>query len=500
MFGLSFVVKLLDDDIFYETINLRSWAKEYISKMIHFVRDVPYAESGQLFSWIILGPDHKPVCQGPSGIFLSYPMARTGALYGSESTTYQNAISDGFGSLVWDEIALESDNHPEAGWSIGPTLAPYTSGLLYLTIHSNPWNNIIFLQLAAMSHTWHKLNLAKSAYVLHFGIFDLASAVLNDYNPVSGPMAGITKDNYYPVSEDVSLSYSQELWEEYLNQSLCTGPCYDDHVNYIGSGGYADYTQSDCPYSGHSGDCDDYNCWNFVNRWQSNEIPTTTGGYSSGFGEYNGLDYMIAYNLYLLAFHLVDNNKYLVLNAETRNLSATFPYNVNVAGGTVTVGNHSNVYWASSPDNLNIDVTLQSDADLIAIAPNVVLTNMSPTLGSDFYMGPGDFICNPNVYNEAGLTYVTYRERDSILNKVKVSDAIIGIKPVPSHGLFTISIVGIKNSVISIFDISGRLETEIQATDGDTGIDLSALPKGIYLILIFDKETGFRKTIKQVLE
>jgi len=85
LFGLVFVVKLIDNNISIGGINLVSESQNIIHRIILFIKDSPYSEN-YYADWTIVGPNHKRVARGGYAQTFSYPLARIGNMY----TTYNN--------------------------------------------------------------------------------------------------------------------------------------------------------------------------------------------------------------------------------------------------------------------------------------------------------------------------------------------------------------------------------------------------------------------------
>ena len=72
------------------------------------------------------------------------------------------------------------------------------------------------------------------------------------------------------------------------------------------------------------------------------------------------------------------------------------------------------------------------------------------------------------------------------------------VYPNPANDILPFHHLHIKNTQLSIFNVSGEKVLERQLTDTETQIDISALPRGVYFVRVQDeKMTEVTKLVKQ---
>ena len=173
------------------------------------------------------------------------------------------------------------------------------------------YNVFMALQLATMSQTWTKENVVRIADNWHMEVFDLMYAVLNNTQPV----------------------HSKQYWDSILVTAPCNGPY---NYNPVGN--------SDPSLI--SGD------WNENSRWAGNNGPSDFTR-----GEYNGNDYMLAYNLYRIAFaDQLNQDEYTDISCSCEN-SPKLQANTNVSAQTLT--NNTVVKRKFANDYLPIGIKLK---------------------------------------------------------------------------------------------------------------------------------------------
>jgi hypothetical protein len=263
----------------------------------------------------------------------------------------------------------------------------------------------------------------------------------------------------------------------------------------------------------------------------------------SFYGEYNGLDYMLIYNL----FHIIEGNKAATVNYMDRDVSLNYP---TISGA----GNTSNPVVIEGFNSIVASNTIASNTDVTYRAGNEIalLPGFSSTSTSGFHAYIDPFTCSEDGYRNMTLgandtnqvspsdNIVAYTEQTSFVNYPKQADetkyntkadnnkpiviannqtvvskkqitetkpqAVSGVNivPNPSNGVFQVvithnnSFIGVKE--LKIYDVFGKMVWQTGAS-GNTAyaVDLSAYPNGIYYIHstneLGEKET--KKLVKQ---
>ena len=112
---------------------------------------------------------------------------------------------------------------------------------------------------------------------------------------------------------------------------------------------------------------------------------------------------------------------------------------------------------------------------------------------------------NPKIENTYIYIYCIGKDKDClegfILRDNEISNDKICVYPNPTNGIFTIKNsfqLTINNFQFSITDITGNIIINYQLSINNSKIDISNLPKGIYLLKIFDTNKLF--TIKKIIK
>ncbi len=206
------------------------------------------------------------------------------------------------------------DNTPKFCVSINPWPIASALGAESVQICFASYNTFMALQLACMSGTWEHQIVSNIGENWHMEIFDLLYAVMNDRNPI----------------------HPKSYWENLLNSAPCKGPY---NYKYKDSNGNTihDY---------------DPNGWYDNTRWAGAIAPSP---YT--FGEFNGNDYMLAYNLYRIAFaDQLAEEEYTDISCPCEN-SPKLQANTNVS--TNTLINNTTVKRKFATDYIPIGIKLK---------------------------------------------------------------------------------------------------------------------------------------------
>ncbi|MBL7883183.1 MAG: hypothetical protein JNL69_03895, partial [Bacteroidia bacterium] len=249
-------------------------------------------------NWMILNPvTQQKVANGSEMRPFAYPISKAGELItGVNYTSAQNQasrikytttdilfdndfcipfnlnipIDDVFGSHWWQlqflgELLTPNtmgENTMHFCVTIYEPVAniPHPLGNEPINVCFKSFNMFMMLQLASMTGTWSHSKVSEISENWHMEIFDLMYAVLNNTTPI----------------------HPKSFWENILNSAPCQGP-YNIRL-----------TDSSLAVISHNYDP---NGWFENTRWAGAVTPSATT-----FGEFNGNDYMLLYNLYRIAY------------------------------------------------------------------------------------------------------------------------------------------------------------------------------------------------------
>ncbi len=496
LFGLCFIAKLLDNDVVVNELNIKAEAKDIIHRIVSFIRDKPYDYENKYTTWTIIGPDGLRVARGGYAQIFSYAIADLANKY-SGIEDHHNDLSAILGYLIWNLIEYECSLAPEPGINIEVPLPAYpflnsavNANVISIPLHD--YNYSMILKLAAITGTWNKNNLAKSAYTLNNPIYDLVGAVFNDYKPVSGPQVNNQQKMIYDnVNDDLADYY----WRHFLNYANCKGPCYDNGSNLYDSNNNVAYdlTDSECPFSGYTTTHPLYT-WFLENKFTDPEPPfvdysgsTTTDNLINKWGEYSGLDYMLFYNLYRLAFFSNYNYNYDGVNAFERTIEGVFPsihwswINTSYQSGT---SSEPLSFYATR--RINCNAVHESNAVVNYYAGNeiIYLPGYEALLGSNVVAQLKEFECAPNLSNfDETLSVITYR-LDSITSDA--TNTLISYPNPSTTNSFTISSSFSEIQNIRVFDCLGRVLLNDTETQLPYTVNSNNWSQGVFFIKVID--------------
>jgi hypothetical protein len=297
---------------------------------------------------------------------------------------------------------------------------------------------------------------------------------------------------------------NSDLWpqrfQDYINSAPCTGP-------FIGT--VSDYSYPNNPEWNWSTTSLLYRPEHRQYYWEANP--------STEYAEFNGIDYMLLYNLYRIGAGM---NSYPVAASYYNMTDVVWDLDFPVTLSS-TFGSHANPIQQDGFNTFTATNTILPDGDVTYRAGyEINLTNdFSVQLGADFHAYLDPFDCDRTVDNEyrneefhsmlAGTqNIVAHRplnaENNDHLNAFDQSTDLassIYISPNPNQGDFLISIKSAvtSNPTLYLIDLSGRiLHTQsLSLQEGVTQIQLSKpeLPAGIYFI----KVDGFDEQLKIII-
>lgn len=327
-------------------------------------------------------------------------------------------------------------------------------------------NKTMELKLAAMSGTFGSSYLAIWSYQYDKDIYDLMGAFLNGYT---------------------SYAQSSDYWLNFLAPFPCSGPCYD--CNCITPNGL-DYTTVGC---GSHYPFIDQDIW----EPQIHDVINDEHNY----GEFNGLDYMLAYNLFLLNYFDFSCSNGAYYNKIERYDDKVYPFSTYYSSGdNVVWGSNDNpvIYEAAKKWTLAVDVT-SPDANVSFFAGNEIVHdpgyNVVATGTNTEVEGFADIDCNINSHEQNIYTYFSYKNSTSQNNSFQQNNyndknnasIMLNIYPNPANSFTNIQLNKDGVFYIKIVDIYGKLFLA-KPINRSTELDLSDIAKGLYNVEILDEE------------
>jgi hypothetical protein len=338
----------------------------------------------------------------------------------------------------------------------------------------------------------------------------------------------LQKFEYIPMFYDVlhnsvngscNFNYGSSLenrFNELIASASCYGPycleCLDGYCDksYLDENNYLHYNYSvdinpnnPLPSSPAGGFYWDSQEWSRTSRWgmgRSNEIVAFDSNdkpYMNTQGEFNGLDYMLFYNLYLLTHESIRENSFYrnMINSEiTRNV----PFFVSEPVSREVGAQSNNSKWLCYGfDDLKLKCHLSPDGYVRFTALNtidIVPDEFSADLGAEY-----DIISGYKGYDCGNWNGIEYRESDEELDsniQSNLDNNLYGmhsngdsknkysIVPNPNNGHFEILFDLEYISNYQILTVMGQ-KIDFGVINPDINIrkvDITYLPKGIYIL------------------
>lgn len=240
LYGLAFVSELCPPSLRYKGMNFQQEAKLIADRLLHQIRR---------HHWQVKDPvEHKKVVKGSSAVFQSYAFAKAGRFITGKR--YQDWWSATGSQLLW-----RYSQHPFTRWSRAAFYNPFlkkSQRIIYDDV-----NNSMMLRLVAVGKSWRKRKIWVNSLAADMEVFALANAVLHHYRIPIAP----------------------KIYENLLNSAPPEGPYMFNKRNKA-TGGWATTNRWSHP------------------KWRHKGVPE----YFHTRGNYTGLDYMLLFNLYHLAY------------------------------------------------------------------------------------------------------------------------------------------------------------------------------------------------------
>lgn len=495
LFGLAFVHKYIPSSVTYNGEGLKSIGSSQVDRLISHVKyglNIPQSvvvdfvtnslsELGvtedygfyDLLGWTIRDPNYERVCRGPYAQPYAFPLS----VFAYNVTNDPKFLSDPFafstsgGILAW-------------GFTQASMLIP-----------QNEWNITFGLKVAAISGTMIPSEFYLISKQWKKELYELSVAALHDYTPLT----------------------NREDFEADLLTAPCDGPCNDySSLNYISP-------TNNCPNTPG---------WRTPKVWDSMDERNgfvIEDGKEVGkiTGEFNGLDYMLAYNIYRLAYSGHNVSYSQQINRVTTN---TFPNPVFTTIGTDTypvVTSAVSTYTVKSIINSDGNVKFTAAKEVVAedgftaeygseVELSIEKYDCTPTYYSDIsggqvaYLREGqnsngktsyDYSQAPYLQNfPGGYTNIDYTGKQTSSIETEEKDfgrkGTVLLYPNPNTGQFTITSFGSRVETVEITNLLGEsiLRTGELYNNSNT-IDLSSYGKGVYLARIKTPEGWQTKKI-----
>lgn len=288
MLGFAMIRKMMPFYASYSGVGLRQYIQEITTRMMNWMK----VAAGTNW-WIITDPkNHLPVCRGPLAVFNSFPLAKIAEYICG--TPFQNFVSLNVGLPIWQIMKnTYAMNNYDVALMLGiPTSVQTTLGLNayeYVNIpgnnsysHNGAYNVSMFLKLLTCSKTAPRPYVPYLDFTGKWLINTVSQTYLKDiYEELGSVMTG-----YKPV-------LTENHWRQEFNKLTCGCNCAQGNnpISWKGCDNYHVNTSNAVTVP--------TNPWSTEDRWAFNREKGCDG---STLREFNGLDYMLAYNLYKLKY------------------------------------------------------------------------------------------------------------------------------------------------------------------------------------------------------
>ncbi len=391
LMGLAAVEYKIPSQVSYNGEGLKQLAKSIGTNLI------TYAHNG---GWKLKDPeiDRQLVCRGATGgMFYAYPLSVLGRMFSGDNSRFRDEYSQTIGKAIWAalKLAYGKNDISSVFLSLPPSAAQdlgLPSGQLWQYQNGSGNDNMTqFLQLATASRTAGTVGDNKGRNLInqvslysHKQFYDMLGAVFCGYNPK------ISADWWITEFSKLNCASCNCVQKEVY-------PAQNDCIHY-------DLT----PSAAQDPAIDNYAYpWTTNNRWEHWMDPTVLA--HSSFTEFNGLDYMTAFNIFLYKYS--PDGYYNKLNF---NITGAIPfYSGNSSVGILGISTNPFVGKAV----FNIDATGQvsylANARFEAGQRISLKPGFTAQEGSKFVATIKDFDCKSNVSDVFGWKTTAGESSDS---------------------------------------------------------------------------------------
>jgi len=529
LWGLSFVSKCVPSGALVQSgYDVGYEARKAISRLVDYIGGVTSPLPG-INEWFILNPGGSLVCTGADCLIEAWALTVAGNAYGEEHppvASFTPYISGGvgLGTLPWQTVEDQLFTNNGTSDLLQHVATEYEAYLAVLVGPIQPPNagdfinaffyeSIFFPRRAVRK--WENA-IANEGNFMQFPYLDLASAFLNSYAPIQ------------PQSHWQSLLTNPMVYDPITNP---TGPHYSDLY-------YPNCWPCEMPlmdYTWGSGKIPGlFNTGPGSNQRPQDNIPNQFTG-----DQFNGLDYMLLYNLYCLEFpatywDVANATTGTYTDLEDRVVTADYP----IAGLGASVGTSANHLKVGAETSMSFQGGMAEPGTYVDFtAPHVGAHNNNlqfwakfgsvvtyntgrPICGSDVIPGttteykslgdddPNDTIVTPamqrledslsQLYLSGALTNTTYT--DSSLQDVSFT---LNVYPNPLSSECRISLglpTGARVSM-EIDDAYGRkvaivlIESNLQAGKYDYLFERDGLADCTYLLTVYVNGKAFARKL-----
>ena len=337
-----------------------------------------------------------------------------------------------------------------AYWGFLNDLIPVS--IAFMANKSNYHSNFVQIY-AAISDGWAMTGLNLSTYgaVTDQGINSLLHAFLHD--------------------KSIPLPLTKGYFKDRIEDAPCKGPRYRpiDDPFYVGVNG-----------------------WSGVNRWwhPSNQFDKK--------GHFNGLDYMILFNLYNLVYTDEAFNNYHNAYEGDRVISGVIPLISPTCGKQISYGSFNNITVENAILTNGVDLTLKAQ-NSIKFGPGFVYQSECGGTKSKLHAYIGNLNCtdNPTKYFRQSQPTGELEEAKEIEEKIEIFSRPINIQPNPTTGFFRVHSSENIDKIL-VVDMYGKQIYSHSTSGNAQNIDLSTQNVGIYFVHITSSnETIIKKVVKQ---
>jgi len=409
--GFALMRKMMPMTANYNGVGLRQWSIDITERLVNYVK-----KSGATNLWAIVDPDQKKrVCRGSKAWPNSFAMAKAAEYICG--IPFHNFWSTTLGAAAWlSQKNLYATNSTDVfvGYAM-PSIMQTALGFNqyeYIKIpgsynigHQNAYTVSMFLKLLAIS---------KSGARPYPPFWDFTGKFTNNsisqtYQKHLYELLGSVISGYYPV-------LNETYWRTEFNKLNCGCNCMQGN-NPNSWFGCQNFENNTIPPPGNT--TQPSNPWAVEDRWEFHKY--YSGSWPNTLNEYNGLDYMLAYNLY--------RYKYFVGGYSSRvraySYNKTFPFlsqpNPYDNNNQYLIGSSNYPIEAKAVFSISAfyNTILNSNANVKFTAGSNIrlLPGFKASSGAVFKATIKEYDCQPDIIAVANSSYVSLKNgSDSLVN------------------------------------------------------------------------------------
>jgi hypothetical protein len=400
LLGFALMRKMMPDYASYNGKDLRPWSRDITERIVEYVR-----KAGTTNFWTVVDPDQgRRVCRGSLAVFNSYGIASTAEYIFNYSKVFQNGWSLGLGKFLWKlQKEVYNNNNFATLWGYHIPVQMQTplgmNTYEYIDIpgnndwsHNGAYNISMFLKLLSCSKTAAR---PSPPYMDYTGKY-LINTVSQTYKKHLYELLGSVIYGYAPI-------LNESYWRGEFNKLTCGCNCMqgNNSTSWNACENYHPTVTSNNTYTPS-------NPWSTENRWSYHK---EGGGDIHTLREFNGLDYMLAYNLYRWKYFSSGYNTRVRTTLYTIYpfLSAPNPY---AGGAQYLIGSSTYPLERKAVFSIDCKNKVLSSGKLTASAGSDVklLPGFHAQSGAVFQAKIKEYDCQPNINSlPGGSEYVSYK-------------------------------------------------------------------------------------------